>query len=200
MSRPSLLALLLGVIALVSGPLLLQLVPTLPAASATPWNLPGESHDIGGVPMDLRLDAPDKPAPIYQASMVTRDQHSVYFQRYSYAVARVDQDLVPWFPALYGKRWVKVAQRRDRGDPDLNVVMLQNSFGSAALVLVYALRVGPYVTPGFNVAKVLQIPAKLRGHNVFEIVAVSGRCTKDCEQVAAVSTSLLREAITRNVR
>jgi hypothetical protein len=87
-----------------------------------------------------------------------------------------------------------------KGSAEVNVVSLENAYGSAAVVLAYTLRVGPYVSARFNVAKVLQIPAKLGGHNLFEIVAVSARCNKDCDEAADAAVNLLQEAIATNAR
>ena len=143
---------------------------------------------------------PDAPETDDKQTESLRSNRSRYwFYRFSYGVPRIDADLVPWFPSLVGKRWIITDSTQSRGSVSVNSVVLEHVNGDEKQAMAYALRVGSFVTPSFSLAKILQIPAKLRGENLFEIVVLTTPCRSDCAQVAKRTAEDLVRIISLNV-
>lgn len=197
-TRAAWFTLALGFAALASGRVLLTLCPAPPEGTRAPWTMPaGISVAEAAYPGTFRADA----RPIASTQTVTLEAGGRLhrFQRFSHSVERIDSDLVPWFATLHGEHWTEVDTRRIGAEPPVVVLTLEDRLGSERMVLAYAFRVGPYVTHRFNYAKMLQIPAKLRGHNLFEIVTLATPCREDCAEAGEEAVRVLGQLVEANV-
>ena len=136
---------------------------------------------------------------ISAAAALRAANRNFWFYRSGYGVTRIDADLVPWFPSLIDKRWISASTQRAGKEVRVDVAVLENVYSDNKQVVAYALRVGSFVTPSFSIAKLLQVPAKLRGENLFEIVVLTTPCLSDCTHAVDVTAEELGRIIAGNV-
>ncbi len=178
------------------GPLLLWLTPLPPPRAPSDWALPGNA----------RLTAPDgyrafkpvaPPTPHKQAVTLDHAGQALRFFRFSYVPERINQDLVPSFSRTYDEPWVKPAHLNN-GGPAPDAIRLENRYNGERWVLAFRYRIGPWATSSFAAAKLLQVPAKLRGDALFEIITLAAPCTLDCDERAQQARDALEELLSLN--
>ncbi|MFM7785658.1 MAG: hypothetical protein ACKPE6_13630 [Gammaproteobacteria bacterium] len=130
--------------------------------------------------------------------MLQTESRGFILQRNTFSVKKLDDDLVPWVPGLSTPGWINVSTSASEARPWISVMNLQSTIGTSAQVLVWTYRVGPYLSRSFNIAKLLQVPAKLRGANRFDLVSISTPCLKDCEEAALQAAELLGQIVEAN--
>lgn len=196
-SRTALITVALGFAALVIGRALLAIYPAPALPADAPWTMPGELAPSERIfPGDFRANA--DPIPAVQTVTFELDERPYRFQRFSYSVERADADLVPWFSDLHDKHWIRVGSARVEGGPPIAVLALERLGGWNPMVLAYSYRTGPYASTKFNIAKLAQIPAKLRGRNRFEILTVAAPCDRDCVQASRDAAEVLASILSAN--
>lgn len=189
----------LGFAMLLLGRALLAIYPAPSADTERPWAIPAALQAWNGYfPGDFRASA--DPIPVVQTVTLEFDGRPYRFQRFAHSVERADADLVPWFPDLHNKQWIRVGSARVEveGGPPIAVLALERMSGAHALVLAYSYRTGPYASTSFNIAKLLQVPAKLGAHNRFEILTVAAPCSNDCGEVSRRAAQVLTEILSAN--
>ena len=189
--------LLMGFILLCVGPLLIRLAPALPPQDNTsPWRIP-DTKPVETLPGAPTLRGVVTGLSLSEERIIERDSRAFRFQRFSHSVRAMDEDLVPWF--TQGSRgWIREKRYTDGRNDRIQVTRLERFSGTGGGVSVQAFRVGPYVASGFNTAKLLQIPAKLRGFSTMEMVLLNAECRRDCNEVADTAVRMLDQILEAN--
>lgn len=188
----------IGASLLALPPLLVRIAPDLPVSVDTPWRVPETLATTAPAgPRTPRIRA--EPLQIAQHLLLQTPSRGFVLQRNTYSVRKLDDDLVPWLPDLANAGWINMGTIESDARPWISVMTLQSSMGTSAQVLAWTYRVGPYLSRSFNVAKLLQIPAKLGGANQFELISISASCLKDCADAASESAALLSEIVEENL-
>ena len=190
------LALLL--LALISGPVLLSVAVSSAPVAYTAWSFPEELTLLSDEIAD-RL-RPDVPAPTERQVAVLRDEQRLFeFYRLHYQMANATDDLVPWHSSLYHKGWIRTSQRSIKKQGiKLNLLTLENIATEQTRALAYVYRVGNYTAAPFNLAKLLQIPAKLQGNAQFDILMLTADCNSDCANTGPALATALAAIVASN--
>lgn len=192
-----LVALLLGLLLLGSGPMLLGLAPGLqPSDPSAPWIMP-PSVQIGDASADARFRVQIRELSPQETVVFKSGQHSFVFQRFSHTVSSMDEDLVPWFTVNWRGLIRKEVYSGGR-EKRIQITRLEQLSGTGGAVTVQSFRIGPYVTSGFSLAKLLQIPAKLQGFGNLDVVSLALQCRHDCDGAAEAATLLLDDILDAN--
>ena len=194
----SLLVLGACIAALCSGRAIIALLPDLPADPTAQWRASpsfGDVHDYADY--SLRFDLP-RPRAL-QFTTFNVPGGTLRFFRYAYTSDRIDSDLVPWMPRTFWMDWVPVSRRIGRMAPATNLVIAENPGGNRTIALAYVFRIGSHVTPDYRLAKLMQVPAKIAGENIFELIGVTAECDVTCEQAEARAEAALVELVRLNV-
>ncbi|WP_276206940.1 exosortase/archaeosortase family protein [Oceanicoccus sagamiensis] len=105
--------------------------------------------------------------------------HHAQYQR-----DKANDRLMPYFARLYNyDTWVLQSESEQLfSGQAVNVQYFKRLNSSQKVVRLYWMDVGGYVTASYWKAKLLQIPARFSGKNVFSIVNMQARCQSDCAQ------------------
>lgn len=189
--------LLLGLLFLVSGPILLAFAPELhPADSTTPWVMPSAARLVQP-PRDASFSLFIKGLERREQLGLRHENRTFVFQRFTYSVAAMDKDLVPWFPEDR-RGWIRQNSFKSGRDGRIQVTRLERFSGTGGAVAVQSFRIGPYLTANFNRAKLLQITAKLQGFGNLDVVSLATECGSDCDAAATAAALALDQILDVN--
>ena len=193
------LSLLLGVVLLVSGPILLGLTPRLhPVDSASAWVMPSPTRPDDS-PSSIFYGMQISGIEARERLALTGGDLPFVFQRFSFSVTSIDEDLVPWFSQSW-RGWIRQKSYPSGRDGRVQVTRLERPSGTGGAVTALSFQVGPYQAASFNRAKLLQIPAKLQGFSTLDVVAVSMECGRECDVKAEEAARLLDQILDANAQ
>jgi hypothetical protein len=188
---------LVGLLALSAGPALIAFMPRLhPADQIAAWVMPTgvvESPAPASRPPALLV----KGLHASESKVISRGGRDFLFTRFSHSVSAMDEDLVPWFAENWGSL-IRQGSFTGGKDGRLQILSFERYSGTGGAVAARAFRVGDQIAAGFNEAKLLQIPVKLRGLGSMDMVLVTAECRRDCESVAEECAVLLDEILDAN--
>ena len=169
-------------IALVAGPLAINL-SQLTATTATPWQ--PENRELSPAPasrLPLKLELPDN-----LEHRVWQDSNGVWLSlAQSQRSAETDYKLVPYLrPTIDQQTWLNSTREN-------NITIYQHVTNRQKVAVFQRYQVGGYQAQRYRNAKLLQIPATLRGESRFALVTLMATCSPlDCDSaVSALSNRL----------
>lgn len=117
-------------------------------------------------------------APPDANTVIKKLENNVFLRRDAYARNYFNEKLVPYLPRLYDHQvWLKVKdETRNLGPYSLRYQAFSEKSGKKRVAQLQWFNVGGQVTASRVEAKLLQIPATLRGENVFSIVTLQILC------------------------
>lgn len=133
-------------------------------------------------------------APKGGRAAVKRLQDGVFIRTDVYHRNYLDEKLVPYLPRLFDHEvWLKTTDEvRKVGRRSVSYQVLSEKAGNKRVVQLQWFSVGGHITANRVEAKLLQIPATLRGQNVFSITTMQARCRSGgCEYA---EQSLMQQA------
>lgn len=147
---------------------------------ATASTIAPDSQSSQRVAMPARVAAPEggdtETERLREGLFIRKD---VYHRNY------LDEKLVPYLPRLYDHEvWLMVTDEvQSVGRHSVRYQVLTEKAGSNRVAQLQWFSVGGHITASRVEAKLLQIPATLRGKNAFSILTLQARCRdNDCER------------------
>lgn len=174
---PALVPVSLGI--MVIGPLLGMLLNW--SFEATASQSSNELPSSRSVNMPLTVTAPKG-----AHTVTNRFKESIFVREDSYRRNYLDEKLVPYLPRLYDhEMWLQVSDEvHSIGGYSVSYQTFMQKAGGKRVAQLQWFSVGGHITASPVEAKLLQIPATLRGQNVFSIKTVQAICRADnCERV-----------------
>lgn len=174
---PALVPASLGIMAL--GPLLGVLLNGYFEATAVESS--NEVPSSGSAEMPLMVAAPSG-----AHTVINRVKQSVFVREDSYHRNYLEEKLVPYLPRLYDHEvWLKVSDEvHSVGRYSVSYQIFTQKAGGRRVAQLQWFSVGGHITASRVEAKLLQIPATLRGQNVFSIMTIQAVCrADDCGRV-----------------
>ncbi|WP_347330119.1 exosortase/archaeosortase family protein [Marinimicrobium locisalis] len=123
-------------------------------------------------------------APQEANTTIKRLQNNVFLRRDVYERNYFNEKLVPYLPRLYNHQvWLNVKdETRNLGRYSVRYQTFSEKAGKKRVAQLQWFNVGGKVTASRVEAKLLQVPATLRGENIFSIVTLQTLCReKECD-------------------
>lgn len=148
------------------------------AVTKNPIQLPLEGFSKIQITPNLFLDSPivDK---IISTGVKLENTDAYLELRLSSAKTKHDKTM-PYVGQIYNKYyWQPISSTRT---PDLTIEVIENRITKKRTLLAYRYQVGPWTSPSYFRAKLLQIPAKLTNQSYFGFLSLQIRCKENCNE------------------
>lgn len=171
---------ILPLAALLTGPLLLALIPNTAhhhAQLSLQLLAPVMPHTTGDSAFPLRTPA----GHAEEFAQKTRNDIRFQLQLTQYQPNTLKEKIVPYFDSLYSSdEWRSEPVANPLNAQGFRVLRLAKMRGAESRVLIYRLEIGKFNTGSYQTAKLLQIPATLLGNRYANVFSLQARC-KDAE-------------------
>lgn len=155
------------------GPALAYFFHITPSASTIPDKIPHEYTPILAKKMPISVEA-GTPTKIETAI----DGNQVFVQINHYQRKDSDEKLVPYIARLYDNiSWSIIEAHSNKADaPPLKIQIFRNKHNGIIIAQAQWFDVAGMTTSNYSVAKLLQIPAIIGGHNNFSMYTLQSIC------------------------
>jgi exosortase len=180
------------------GPVLSLFFTGTPQPSTIHRLLPATSQRIAATKMPLFVTAPEN--NLEENALLAVPSGQVYVQVNQYQRVLREDKLVPHINRLYDSdEWTSLTQKIRVKDHSALMTRFRHKTSGQEVVQLQWFEVGSEKTDSLRMAKLLQIPALVRGQNNFKIVTIQSPCiSTTCEKISAAITDSAATLLTEH--
>jgi exosortase len=178
--------LLLPLLALAIGPALSLVIDAQPKPEKLHTMIVEEHHTFAGARMPVSVTAPTQ--AVTEKGLLVSPEGNIHIEVHQYQRLNKTDKLVPYIGRLYNnEEWLANSSSIQLPGHKAKLTKFRQKNSNREVLQIQWMEVGSYKTSSLVAAKLLQLPALVRGANTFKIVTLQSPCPEEgCARAQAL--------------